>query len=172
MQYLADPGEARDCSTNTSVTDYFINWVSFSSHDFTALLRLNGGDSSSRYKIVSTVLVKNFLNTKGHQNCIISSKGTAICGVASGKVCDQRGCPIYLTDLVYKQACNYLTLSSESSRHCLSQTVSAGELKLWGNVHPPRFVSCLMSHAMCHMSYVRCHMSHFFLLQFFFFLTN
>ena len=44
---------------------------------------------------------------------------------------------------------------SESSRHCLSQTVRAGELEFWENVQcsPP---------TMCHMSRVKCHVSLFF----------
>ena len=42
------------------------------------------------------------------------------------------------------------SFSSESSRHCLSKTVRAGELKFWENVYPP---------TMCHMSRVTCHMS-------------
>ena len=39
--FLADPGEARGCSTNTSVTRSLIN-SSFSSHNFTALPCPNG----------------------------------------------------------------------------------------------------------------------------------
>ena len=49
--------------------------------------------------------------------------------------------------------------SSQSSKHCLSQTVKARELKFWENVHPPPFVKCHMSHVTCHMSCVRCHVS-------------
>ena len=38
----------------------------------------------------------------------------------------------------------------ESSRHCLSQTVRARELKLWENVNPLPCVTCHMSHVICH----------------------
>ena len=38
-----------------------------------------------------------------------------------------------------------LSFSSESSRHCVSQTVRAGELKFWENAHPPPCVTCHMS---------------------------
>ena len=50
------------------------------------------------------------------------------------------------------------SFSSESSRHCLSQTWRAGELKFWEIVHPPPCVTCHVSHVMCHMSCVTCHM--------------
>ena len=43
---------------------------------------------------------------------------------------------------------------SECSSHCPSQTVRAGELTFWENVHPPPCVTCHMSHVMCHMSRV------------------
>ena len=43
---------------------------------------------------------------------------------------------------------------SESSRHCLSKTVRAGELKFWENCYPPPCVTCTMSHAMCQVSCV------------------
>ena len=45
---------------------------------------------------------------------------------------------------------------SESSRHCLSQTIRAGKLEFWENVYPPPCVMCHMSHIMCHMSRVTC----------------
>ena len=50
-------------------------------------------DSSSSYKIVYVIMIKNFLNPEGHQSCIIDSKVMAILvkgyilpigGVASG----------------------------------------------------------------------------------------
>ena len=44
---------------------------------------------------------------------------------------------------------------SEPTRHCLSWTVRAGELKYWENVHPHH-----VSHVMLQMSLVSCHMSH------------
>ena len=43
---------------------------------------------------------------------------------------------------------------SESSRHCLSQTIRAVELKFWENVHPPPCVTCHVSHVTCHVSCV------------------
>ena len=39
-----------------------------------------------------------------------------------------------------------------SSRHCPSQTIRAGELKFWENVHPPPCVTCHASYVMCHVS--------------------
>ena len=45
---------------------------------------------------------------------------------------------------------------SESLKHCLSQTVRAGKLNSWENVHPPLCVTCPMSFDMCHKSGVRC----------------
>ena len=44
---------------------------------------------------------------------------------------------------------------SESSRHCLSQTIIAWELTFWENVHPH-----YVSHVRCHMSGVTCQVSH------------
>ena len=40
---------------------------------------------------------------------------------------------------------------SESSRHCLTQTIRAGELKFWEKVHSHHVL-----HVTCHMSGVRC----------------
>ena len=34
------------------------------------------------------------------------------------------------------------------------------ELKFWENVHPPKHVTCHMSHGTCHVSHVTCHLSH------------
>ena len=48
---------------------------------------------------------------------------------------------------------------SESSRHSISQTVRAGELKYLENIHPPPCVTCHMSHikcVTCNMSWVMC----------------
>ena len=43
---------------------------------------------------------------------------------------------------------------SEFSRHCLSQTVRAGELKFQGNVCPPScVVTCDVSHFRCHVPF-------------------
>ena len=46
-----------------------------------------------------------------------------------------------------------------SSKHCLSQTVGASNLKFWENVHHTFCVTCPVSHVTCHKSYVTCHMS-------------
>ena len=44
------------------------------------------------------------------------------------------------------------SFSSQSSKHCLSQTVGAREMKLWENGHSPPPVTCHMSHVFCHLS--------------------
>ena len=44
------------------------------------------------------------------------------------------------------------------SKDCLSQTVRAGELIFWENVHPTPYVTCHVSHVMCHMSHVTCNL--------------
>ena len=82
FSYLADPGEARGCSTNTFV----ITWVSQSvsqsvSHPFppTALWRWQAQtvrDSSFSYKIDYFIGIQNFLNPERHQNSISGSKVT------------------------------------------------------------------------------------------------
>ena len=75
--FLADPGEARGCSTYTSVTHKLIN--SFS--DPTTLRRRHAQmvrDSSSRYNIDYVIVIYNFLNPKRHQNHITGSKVMAI----------------------------------------------------------------------------------------------
>ena len=91
---LADPGEVRGCSTNTFVTNSV-------SQPFppTALWRSHaqtGKDSSSSYKIDYVIVIKKFLDPKGHQNPVSCSKVTAILlkglilsigGVASGRFC-------------------------------------------------------------------------------------
>ena len=71
----------------------------------------------------------------------------------------------FLTDsvfegLFYKLLCSLLFqqfFSSQSSKHCFSQTVRAKELTFWDNVHPPPCVTC-------HMSCVKCHKKQFFFL--------
>ena len=73
---LADPGEARGCSINSLV-------IHSLSEPFppTALRRRHAQtvrDSSSSYKIDYVIVIKNFLNLKGHQNPIIGSKVTDI----------------------------------------------------------------------------------------------
>ena len=75
-EYLADPGEARGYFTFTPV----INRVS---HAFTltALRRRHAqavSNCSSSYKIDYVIVIKIFLNPKGHHNCITGSKVTAI----------------------------------------------------------------------------------------------
>ena len=78
---LADPSEARGCSTNSLVINRFIQSVR---------------DSTSSYKIDYVVMIKNFLNPNGHQNPFSGSKVTAILlkgwtwpigEVAPGRVC-------------------------------------------------------------------------------------
>ena len=69
---LADPGEARGCSTNTSVT-YWLVKSSFSTHSFTAVR-----DRSSSYKREYFIVIKNFINPEGHQNLISGLKLKAI----------------------------------------------------------------------------------------------
>ena len=75
-KYLADLGEASGSSTNTFV-------IKSVSHPFspTALQRRHAQtvrDSPSSYKIDYVILIKNFLNSEGYQNCISRSKVTAI----------------------------------------------------------------------------------------------
>ena len=45
------------------------------------------------------------------------------------------------------------------SKQHYSQTITAGELKLGENVHPPTCVTFHVSHVTCHMSHVTCHVS-------------
>ena len=45
---------------------------------------------------------------------------------------------------------------SETSRHCPSLTVKAGELTFWENVHLPPCVTCHLSHVTGHVSCVMC----------------
>ena len=74
--YLADPGKARGCSTNSLV-------INSLSHPFppTALRRRHAQMVKYRaysYKIDYVIVIKSFPNTKGHQNPISGSKVTAI----------------------------------------------------------------------------------------------
>ena len=72
---LLDPGEARGCSTNTSVINSFINLVP------TALRRRHAQavrDSSLSYKIDYVIAIKILLDPEGHQNGITGSKVPAI----------------------------------------------------------------------------------------------
>ena len=82
--FLADPGQARGCSTNSLVINLLINSFSQSvSQPFppTALRRRHAKrvrGSSSSYKIDYFIVIKNFLNPEGHQNTISGSTITAI----------------------------------------------------------------------------------------------
>ena len=92
--FLADPGEARGCSINSFV----INWFS---HPFplTALRHRHAQtvrDSSLSFKIDYVIVMMRFINREGHQNCISGSKVTVILlmgsilpidWVALGRVC-------------------------------------------------------------------------------------
>ena len=62
-KYLAEPSKAWGCSTNTSVTPRHSQTVR---------------DSSSSYKIEYAIVIKYFLNLKGHHNRITGSKAIAI----------------------------------------------------------------------------------------------
>ena len=53
---------------------------------------------------------------------------------------------------------------------CISQTVRAGELKFWENVHPQPCVTCHVSCVRCHVSGSRCQVLVFFI--FFFYLVE
>ena len=46
-----------------------------------------------------------------------------------------------------------------SSKHCLSHTIRARELKFWENFNPPLHVICHMSSVTYHISYIICHSS-------------
>ena len=80
LSSLADPCEARGCSTNSLVIHSFIHSLS-QPFPPTALQRRHAQtvkDSSSSYKIEYVIVIKNFLNLEGHQNPINDSKFTAI----------------------------------------------------------------------------------------------
>ena len=61
--YLANPGEARDCSTNTSITDSFISWLILSLPQLygaatpkwleRALLVMNTDQGDSKFQMIS-----------------------------------------------------------------------------------------------------------------------
>ena len=98
LLYLADPGKARGCSTNSLRIHSFINSVS---RPFppTAVRRRHAQtvrDTTSSYKIDYVIMIKTFLNPEGHQIPFSGSKVKAILlkgwiwpigGVASGSVC-------------------------------------------------------------------------------------
>ena len=80
VKFLADPGDARGCSTNSLVIHWLIHWVS-EPLPHTALQRCHSQtvrDSTSSYKIDYVIVIKNFLNPEGHQNPISGLKVTAI----------------------------------------------------------------------------------------------
>ena len=97
LPYLADQGEAKGCSTNSSVTHSLTE--KFNNPFPPAALRRRHAqtvrDTSSSYKIDYVIVMKNFLNLEGHQNPISGSEVTAIFlkgwiwlgGVALGRVC-------------------------------------------------------------------------------------
>ena len=64
-----------------------------------------------------------------------------------------------LSTFVINSFSESLIFSSQSSKQCLFQTVSARELKFWDNVHPPPCVTCHMSRVPCHVSRVTCNVS-------------
>ena len=77
---LAEPGEARGCSTNTFVIHSLINSLS-QPFPPTALWQGHAQtvrDSTFSYKIDYVIVIKNFLNPEGHQNPISDSKVKAI----------------------------------------------------------------------------------------------
>ena len=79
VKLLADQGEARGCSTKS-----LVHWFSNGLWKYlvpTALRRRHAQtirDSSSSYKTDYVIVIKNFLNPKGHQNPISGSIVTAI----------------------------------------------------------------------------------------------
>ena len=98
LKFLADQGEARSCSTNSSVIHSLIDQFSnpFPSTALQCRHTQKVIGRSSSYKINYVIVIKTFLNLKGHQNLISGSEVTAILlkgwiwpfgGVASGWVC-------------------------------------------------------------------------------------
>ena len=92
FDFLADPGKARGCSTNSLAINSFSKSVSLSPHSFTAPPQTIR-DSISSHKIDYVIVIKN---PEGHQNLISDSKVTAILlkgwivpfgGASSGRVC-------------------------------------------------------------------------------------
>ena len=77
---LADPGDARGCSTNPVVVDSFIRLVTLFDPPTTLWRRHTQTvrESSSRFKIDYVAQVKDILNPEVYQNHIISSKIMAI----------------------------------------------------------------------------------------------
>ena len=70
VQLLADPGKARGCSTNNSVT------YSVTDPLVPTTVRQRHAQTVS-YKIDYVIVIKNFLNPERHQNPIRGSKVTA-----------------------------------------------------------------------------------------------
>ena len=68
-------------------------------------------------------------------------------------------CPKEKTHFFLMSSLSRSSFCSEPSRLFLSQTVKAGELKLWENDQPSPCVACHVSYVMLHMSRVICHVS-------------
>ena len=75
---LADPGKARGCFINSLVINSFIQWVSKSAFSSNSRHAQTVRVSTSSYKIDYVIIIKNFLNPKGHQNPFSGSKVMAI----------------------------------------------------------------------------------------------
>ena len=95
---LADPGEARGCSTNTPAADWLINWLSNPLVKISLRRRhaqtVKNGASSHKTNCID--IYSEILNLEEHLYRCIGSKVTAILlngwilptgGVASGRVC-------------------------------------------------------------------------------------
>ena len=74
--YLADTGKARGCSINSLSINSLSQSVSEPFHptDFWRRHSQTVRDHTSSYKIYYVIVIKNFLNPKGHQNPISRSK--------------------------------------------------------------------------------------------------
>ena len=95
--FLADPGEAKGCSTNSLVIHKLIQSAFFFPQVYGAAKpkRLESRDSTSSYKISYFIIIKKFLNSEGHHNLFRGLKVMAILlkgciwpigGVVSGRV--------------------------------------------------------------------------------------
>ena len=79
--YLADPGEARGCSTNTSYIDSLIHSLIQSWFVKKSFRRRHGlmvEDGAFSHAIGYVTIFKEILNFEGHPNRITGSKVTAI----------------------------------------------------------------------------------------------
>ena len=77
-------------------------------------------------------------------------------GAGRWRVCYQRGLPrlVYLINWLSQSS-----FSSKSSKHHKSQTIRAGDLKFWHNVHHLSHVMFHVPCVICHVSPVTCHVS-------------